>query len=259
MEDYQLLLKEKLSAEMYQRLMRIDNPDLHKFVAEYIELCQPSSVFISTGSEEDLDYIRQAALRNGEERPLATPGHTVHFDGYYDQARDREHTLILMPKGRKLPFIRTGDRDEKLREIREIMRGIMKGHEMYVCFYTLGPKNSVFTIPCVQITDSSYVAHSENILYRQGYDEFVRLGRKARFFKFVHSEGELDERKCSKNIDKRRIYIDLEDELVYSANTQYGGNTIGLKKLAMRLAWRKANLPDRGLSLDVRKDLHFHA
>jgi len=46
----------------------------------------------------------------------------------------------------------------------------------------------------------------------------------------------LDERKTCKNLDKRRIFIDLEEDVVYSTNTQYGGNTIGLKKLAMRLA-----------------------
>ena len=85
------------------------------------------------------------------------------------------------------------------------------------------------------------MAHSEDLLYRQGYDEFVRLGNAARFFKFVHSAGELDERKTSKNIDKRRIYIDLEDETVYGVNTQYGGNTIGLKKLAMRPAIHRAS------------------
>ncbi|MBA7696374.1 hypothetical protein ES703_105021 [subsurface metagenome] len=45
----------------------------------------------------------------------------------------------------------------------------------------------------------------------------------------------------SKNIDRRRVYIDLEDEVIYSTNTQYGGNTIGLKKLAMRLAINRAS------------------
>ena len=35
--------------------------------------------------------------------------------------------------------------------------------------------------------------------------------------------------------------VDLEEEIVYSANTQYGGNTIGLKKLAMRLAINHAS------------------
>jgi phosphoenolpyruvate carboxykinase (GTP) len=44
----------------------------------------------------------------------------------------------------------------------------------------------------------------------------------------------------SKNVNKRRIYIDIQEDTVYSANTQYGGNTIGLKKLAMRLGINKA-------------------
>ena len=236
-KDYLSILEKRLDRENLNKLMAIRNSYLHKFIAKYIDLCNPDSVFVSDGSERDQRYIREAAIKNGEEIPLAIEGHTVHFDGYYDQARDRENTKILVPKGVYLgENIRTMDREEGLREIHEIMKDIMKGHECYICFYTLGPENSVFTIPCLQITDSSYVAHSENILYRQGYKEFIRRGETSDFFKFVHSEGELDERKTSKNIEKRRIYIDLEGDTVYSANTQYGGNTIGLKKLAMRLA-----------------------
>ncbi len=235
-------LRAKLGEEGYGKLMAIDNPILHDFIAKYIELCEPERVFVSSGSPEDIEYIREAAIRSGEEMRLAVEGHTIHFDGYWDQARDRENTLILVPKGTApMPYVRTGDREERLKEIHEIMKGIMRGHEMYVCFYSLGPTPSPFSIPCVQITDSSYVAHSENILYRQGYEAFRRLGRAARFFKFVHSQGELDERKCSKNIAKRRIYIDLEEETVYSVNTQYGGNSIGLKKLSLRLAIRRAS------------------
>ncbi|MCX6356326.1 MAG: phosphoenolpyruvate carboxykinase domain-containing protein, partial [Candidatus Aureabacteria bacterium] len=83
------------------------------------------------------------------------------------------------------------------------------------------------------------VAHSETILYRPGYDEFVRQGRRARFFKFIHSQGAVDGRNTCRDLDKRRIYIDILDDTVYSVNTQYGGNTIGLKKLAMRLAIRR--------------------
>jgi phosphoenolpyruvate carboxykinase (GTP) len=49
------------------------------------------------------------------------------------------------------------------------------------------------------------------------------------------------ENAISKNIEKRRVYIDLEENLVYSVNTQYGGNTIGLKKLALRLAIQRAS------------------
>jgi phosphoenolpyruvate carboxykinase (GTP) len=132
--------------------------------------------------------------------------------------------------------IKTKDRDAALEDIHQILKNIMKGKEVYICFFCLGPTNSEFSIPAVQITDSSYVAHSETILYRPGYNQFVREGSDARFFKFVHSQGELDDRNTCKNLDKRRIFIDLEEDIVYSTNTQYGGNTIGLKKLAMRLA-----------------------
>ncbi len=236
MEKEMELLKEKCGEKNYRKLMEIDNPDIHQFVARWTAHCNPDKVFVCTDSSEDLQFVRQAAIDSGEEKELATKGHTIHFDGYYDQARDKEHTKFLLPKDVDLgPNIQAIDRDEGLKEIHGIMKDIMKGHMMFVRFFALGPTNSEFTQPSLQLTDSAYVAHSLDLLYRQGYEEFRRLGRKARFFKVVHSQGEL-ENYVSKNIEQRRVYIDLKDELVYSANTQYGGNTLGLKKLSMRLA-----------------------
>ncbi|AJC71062.1 phosphoenolpyruvate carboxykinase [Thermococcus guaymasensis DSM 11113] len=233
-------LKELLPREQFEKIKAINNPELHAFLAEWIEWLEPDKVFVCTDSPEDEHYVRWKALYYGEEKMLETPNHTVHYDNYYDQARDKANTKLLVPGGKKIPFLNTKDRDEGLKEIKELMKGIMRGKELFICFFVLGPKNSVFTIPAVQLTDSAYVAHSEFILYRKGYEEFKRLGRNAKFFKFVHSAGELDERKTSKNLDKRRIYIDLVDETVYSVNTQYGGNTIGLKKPAFRLTIQKA-------------------
>lgn len=229
------------TAVWFNKVTQIDNAELQQFIAKYVELCNPDKVFVCTDSDEDIEYIRESAIKNGEESKVAIDGHTVHFDGYYDQGRDREHTNILVPKGVDLgSAISTKDRDKGLKEIHEILKDIMKGKELYIRFFCLGPTKSEFSLPCVQLTDSSYVAHSEDLLYRPGYTEFVRQGSSARFFKFVHSQGELDERKVSKNIDKRRIYIDIDNDTVYSTNTQYGGNTIGLKKLAMRLAINRA-------------------
>lgn len=233
-------LEKLLDKEQFEKIKAIDNPELHEFLAEWIEWLEPSKVFVCTDSEEDEWYVRWKALYYGEEKMLETPNHTVHYDNYYDQARDKANTKLLVSGGKSLPFLNTIDREEGLKEIRELMKGVMRGKELFVCFFVLGPKNSVFTIPAVQLTDSAYVAHSEFILYRKGYEEFKRLGRSARFFRFVHSAGELDERKTSKNLGKRRIYIDLEGETVYSVNTQYGGNTIGLKKLAFRLTIQRA-------------------
>jgi len=229
-------IREKLGRENYRKLIAIENPKLHEFIYKYIELCNPDKVFVCTDSSEDIQYIRERAIETGEERKLAIPGHTVHFDGYYDQARDKEHTKILVPKGVNLGSnLNVMDRDEGLEEIHNILKNIMEGHELYVLFFCLGPINSEFSIPSVQLTDSSYVAHSENLLYRHGYDVFKKFGECERFFRFVHSAGKLRDG-ISVNFDKRRIYIDTEENIVFSVNTQYGGNTIGLKKLAMRLA-----------------------
>ncbi|MDP2960419.1 MAG: phosphoenolpyruvate carboxykinase domain-containing protein, partial [candidate division Zixibacteria bacterium] len=230
-------LKKRLSKDGYEKLSKTNNPALFQFIAKYIELCNPEKIFVCADTPEDVKYLRETALKNGEENKLATKGHTIHFDNYYDQGRDKKNTGILIPQGVNLgEAIETKDRDTGLKDIYDVLKDIMKGKELYILFFCLGPVNSIFSIPAVQLTDSSYVAHSETLLYRPGYAEFVRQGSKARFFKFVHSQGELDDRKTCKNLDKRRIFIDLEEDIVYSTNTQYGGNTIGLKKLAMRLA-----------------------
>jgi len=235
------LLKKKTSEKDYKKIAQLKNAALESFINEFIELSSPDTVFVSDGSERDLVEIRKKAIERKEEKVLAIEGHTIHFDGYNDQARDKKNTRFLIRKGVDMgPHIKGVDRDDGLGDIRSIIKGIMKGGEMFICFYCLGPANSEFSIPCVQLTDSAYVAHSEAILYRPGYEEFKRLGNSPKFFKFVHSSGEL-EGSVSKNVDKRRVYIDIEDNTVYSTNTQYGGNVIGQKKLAMRLAINKAS------------------
>ncbi|GAH73279.1 unnamed protein product, partial [marine sediment metagenome] len=201
----------------------------------------PASVFICTGSAEDINYIRELAIKAGEETPLDIPGHTVHFDGYHDQARDKAQTKYLLPPGSDLgASLNSIEKKAGVEEVRSFLKDSMVSREMLICFWCLGPTDSDFSIPAVQITDSPYVAHSESILFRPGYEQFTKIGASPDFFRFIHSEGEL-ENAVSKNIDKRRVYIDLEEDLVYSVNTQYGGNTIGLKKLALRLAIQKGS------------------
>ncbi len=234
-------LKNRLTEKDYKKIIVLDNPSMNKFIAAAIDLCNPEKIFVATDSPHDVQYTRTAAVRNHEEQPLAMKGHTIHFDGYFDQARDKAHTKFLLAKDTSLgPELNTMDRDEGLQEITQIMKNIMAGHELFIKFYCLGPTNSPFSIPCIQLTDSAYVAHSEDLLYRQGYQEFIKQGRTTRFFKFVHSQGQLEKAGLnllvSKYVEKRRVYIDLQDEIIYSMNTQYGGNSIGLKKLAMRLA-----------------------
>lgn len=239
-KDYLNSLNSKLDKKNFKKLTALENPFLIDFIGEYAEICQPSSIFIRTDSSEDADYIRKKSLLLGEEINLAIKGHTAHFDGYSDQGRDKNITKYLVTSSSEdRYYLNSIDREEGSKEIRNNLQGIMAGKEMLVCFFCLGPTDSPFTILAVQITDSCYVAHSEDILYRPGYEQFKKAKVRGDFFKFVHSAGVL-ENKVSKNVDQRRVYIDLESNLVYSINTQYAGNTVGLKKLALRLAIKKA-------------------
>jgi len=233
--------KKIIGGENYAKLEKLRNDNVVRFVEKYVAHCAPSSVFVSDGSPEDLKIIRERALSLGEESALAVAGQTSHFDNYGDQSRDNKNTKILVPAWIDLgSTINTMGMEEGLAEVHGILKDIMKGKEMIVSFFCLGTVGSSFSLLCLQITDSYYVSHSENILYRPGYDEFMKAGGNKPFFRFVHSAGVLDENKTSKNLDKRRVYIDFVGDTVFSANTQYGGNTIGLKKLAMRLAINKA-------------------
>lgn len=235
------LLKNKCSDDNYRKLAELENPKLIEFVAKYVALCNPDNIYVCDDSEDDRQHVRNEALEKGEEHKLSTEGHTVHFDGYNDQARDKANTKYLIHEGEDLgEALNTINKEVGLKEVHGYLKNIMAGKQMYVLFFCLGPTNSEFSIPCVQVTDSSYVAHSEYILYRRGYEQFKKISDSEKFFRYVHSAGLL-ENGVSKDVDKRRVYIDLEDNIVYSLNTQYAGNTVGLKKLSLRLAIRKAS------------------
>jgi len=239
--NYESLLKAKMSEDSYRKLTALENEKLFNFIGEHVELCDPDSVYVCDDSEEDAEYVREKSLERGEEKQLAKEGQTIHYDGYGDQARDKANTKFLVPPDMKMgKNLNCVDRDEGLTEVKGFLKGAMKGKEAFVKLFSECPVGSEFAIGCAQFSDSTYVVHSEDILYRRGYEEFLKLEDKNDFFCFCHSAGELDERGNSKNLDKRRIYQDLAGNTVYSVNNQYAGNSVGLKKHSMRLAIKKA-------------------
>ena len=227
------------------KLHALGNPQVIEQVDRFVRLCKPARVSVITDDPEEIDYVRQRALELGEERKLEMEGHTIHYDGFQDQARDKAHTAVLLPEGQSLSRgINSVEREAGLKEVLDLLDGAMEGKEVFVRFFSLGPTNSQYSICALQMTDSAYVAHSEDLLYRSGYEEFKRLEGSPDFFTFIHSAGELDERNCTVNVEGRRIYVDFMDGKVYSVNNQYAGNSLGLKKLALRLAIYKANHED---------------
>jgi len=235
-------LESKLNERDYKKLSAIANPKVQQFIAESCELCNPECIFICSDSPEDIAHVRQQVVSAGEEKSLEIPGHTYHFDGPEDQGRDRKATKYLVPKDDNLSkALNQIERVQGLTEVKGILKSSMKGRTMIVRFLSLGPTNSVFSIPCVQCTDSWYVAHSEDLLYRPAYNMFTQKKDQSDLFCILHSAGKMDENMVSIAPDKRRIYIDYTHDMIYSVNTQYAGNTVGLKKLALRLTIRKAD------------------
>ena len=241
---YEELLKQRMSDENYQKLTALKNEKVMEFIGTFAEHCDPASIYVCTDSESDMQYVRDQALKLGEEMQLKYPKQTIHWDSYGDQARDKKNTkyLVKQENFESMKALNSVEYEKGFAEIMEISKGIMKGKDAVVLFFSEGPTESPFTIPCVQFTDSWYVAHSEYILYRSAYSHFLKMkdAEKADFFRFIHSAGELDENNNTKNLDKRRIYMDTQHNIVYSMNDQYAGNSVGLKKHSMRLAISKS-------------------
>jgi phosphoenolpyruvate carboxykinase (GTP) len=222
------------SANM-EKLARIKQTILLKWLLDVAKLTKPSKIFVVTSNPEDIAYIRRRAIENGEEiQSKYNPLHVVHFNGPRDLARDRENTRILVKRGVEVAMVNTKERNKGLNEVQELLGGAMRNKEMYIGFYCFGPRNSPYTLYGVQVTDSAYVIHSSNILYRVCYDVFTDKD-DIPYMRFLHSAGERDHNGWSVNVHRRRIYIDVEDQVTYSVNTQYAGNTVGLKKLSLRL------------------------
>lgn len=238
-----LNLEQWINEKDLQKLESLKNEKIMKVIHDFLSLCKPKQAKVINDSKEDIAYVRQLAIKNGEEQKMKMKGHTIHFDGFYDQARDKKNTCILIDpeeKDKYGPHLNTIPRTDGLEEISKIMDGCMKNKIALIRFFCLGPTNSSFSQCALQITDSAYVAHSEDLLYRRGYEEFKRLKNPNDFFYFIHSAGELTDANVTKNVDKRRIYVDLQENRVLSVNNQYAGNSLGLKKLALRLAINKA-------------------
>jgi phosphoenolpyruvate carboxykinase (GTP) len=243
MNPYLEVLRPKLTQPNYEKLSSLANPNVHEFIAKASDLCHPDQIFICSDAKEDILHVRRQAIATCEEEAILTiRGHTVHFDGEYDQGRDRGATKYLVPRGIALSkALNQIDRQEGLAEVRSLLKDSMKGRTMIVRFISLGPTNSIFTILGLQCTDSWYVAHTEDLLYRPGFGQFLKAGAKSDFLHVLHSAGKLDEDMVSIEHEKKRIYIDNMDNTIYSVNTQYAGNSVGFKKLAFRLAIRKAS------------------
>src|SRR4030042_7192299 len=85
-----------------KNLQALSNPPGGEQLPRFAGLCKPAKVTVLDESKGDVEYTRKLSLSNSEETPLKMRGHTIHFDGYYDLARDTSSTKVLTPPSVRL-------------------------------------------------------------------------------------------------------------------------------------------------------------
>jgi len=231
----------------YDRLKTIKNETVLKRIANAITVGRPRSVFINTGSQEDRQFIRDLALKNKEEAPLAMPDHTIHYDLAEEQARIVDRTFYITDPNETVSTLANRmERDQALEEIGTHMTGIMENKTMIVGFYMRGPVGAPAANPALEITSSAYVSHSAEILYRNAFHGFDReVKTLGHFFTNIHSEGQ----NRNEDLPNARVFMDRSYRTTYSFNCTYAGNTLLLKKGNHRFAVDKAVYENRGKEL----------
>ena len=233
-EDANALFAEKLDQETRGKLKKIKNEEALLKVANSISMCEPDKVFLNTGSPEDVDWVRNHSLKKGEEKKLAKDKHTIHYDLPEDQARLVNQTYYIINEDEKVSALALSiQRNEAFEYVKTYMKGIMKGKVMMVGFYSRGPVGAQAAIPAIEITSSTYVVHSAELLYRNCYADFDKeIERKGIFFTNVHSEGP----NRSEDVPNARIFMDRSWFTTFSTFCTYAGNTLLLKKGNHRFA-----------------------
>ncbi len=233
-DEAKRLFNQRLDEEHLTRLARITNQEALLKVANAIAMCNPDTVFIHTGSDADRQAVRKMSLAKGEEAPLAINGHTIHFDLPEDQGRMVDQTFYIANENEQVSSLAKKElREQSHQYIREHMRGIMQGKTMFVGFYSRGPVGAKASIPAIEISSSTYVFHSAELLYRNCYTSFdAEVARRGEFFTNVHSEGS----NRSEDVPKARIYMDRSWQTTFSTFCTYAGNTLLMKKGNHRFA-----------------------
>jgi len=216
------------------KLGKISNEEALLRIANAISLTDPDTVFVNTGSDADVLRVRQMSIEKGEEAPLAMKDHTIHFDLAQEQARIIDRTFyIVNPDEKTSVLAKKILRDEAFDYVKAHMVGIARGKTLLIGFFSRGPIGAPAAIPALEITTSTYVMHSANILYRNVYGQFDQeIDRVGFFFTNVHGEGP----NRPEDLPNARVFMDRSWLTTFSMFCTYAGNTLLLKKGNHRFA-----------------------
>ena len=234
LDEAKAVFEQKCDRENLAKLNKITNDEALLKIANAIAMTEPDSVFVNTGSEADVQKVREMSIKKGEERPLAMEDHTIHFDLAQEQARIVDRTFYIVNEGEKTSVLaRKILRSEAFEYVKTNMKGIAKGKTLFIGFFSRGPVGAKAALSALEITTSTYVMHSGNILYRNVYDRFdEEVARVGHVITNVHSEGP----NRPEDLPNARVFMDRSWLTTFSMFCTYAGNTLVLKKGNHRFA-----------------------
>ena len=213
---------------------------VEQWVQQQAELTKPDRIHWMDGSDAEARELVNIGLTKEKIAGNYTfaqldhgvfPNSYLHRSHHSDVARTEHLTYVCLPNKEDAgPNNNWMEPDEAKRKMRGLFDGCMRGRTMYVIPYVMGNPASKYSKPCIQITDSVYVAVSMRIMTRVGKEALEKIGNSDYFVRGLHSIGDLDP-------ERRWIMHFPQESLVMSIGSGYGGNALlGKKCFSLRIA-----------------------
>ncbi|NXN22528.1 PCKGC protein, partial [Nycticryphes semicollaris] len=231
-------------------------PEARDFIESNAKLCQPESIHICDGSEEENKKILDIMVEQGMIKKLSKYENCwLALTDPRDVARIESKTVIITQEQRDTtPIPKTGTSqlgrwmsvDDFEKAFNTRFPGCMQGRTMYVIPFSMGPIESPLSKMGIELTDSPYVVASMRIMTRMGTAALKALTNRE-FVKCLHSVGcplplkepLINNWPCNPELTLIAHLPDRRE--IVSFGSGYGGNSLlGKKCFALRIASRIA-------------------